>query len=195
MNFRIWLTSSSLAGAAPLLCIALATGQDSPAPPDKDKAKPAATALTTELPADDQRVSVATARDRATLLHNVYVTTLEMMHDRYFHDERAIVPARALEDVFAELTKQSQIKARWISVNTKPMSIQHEPKSDFEKQAAKKLADGQDGVELVEDGYYYRAGAVPLTSGCIGCHTGFFASPPTSARFAGLVIGIPVQTD
>src|SRR6478735_159167 len=73
------------------------------------------------------RVSVVVARDRAKLLHDVYAATLHVMHDHYFNDERATVPARALEDAFASMADESNIKARWISVNTKPMSIRHEP--------------------------------------------------------------------
>lgn len=148
-----------------------------------------------EPPDTEPPVTVAVARDRAKLMHNVYATTLEVMHDRYFHDDRAIVPARALEDVFAEIDRQSKIKARWISVNTKPMSVHHEPKSDFEKKAATELAAGKSDFEQIEKGVYQRAAAIPLSGGCVSCHTGFFASPPKSPRFAGLVISIPVADE
>ncbi|HVA49888.1 MAG TPA: hypothetical protein VNH11_26210 [Pirellulales bacterium] len=72
------------------------------------------------------------------------------------------------------------------------MSLSHKPKSDFEKAAAKETADGNEEYELVEDGYYRRAGAIPLTSGCVNCHAGFFKAPPKSPRFAGLIISMPV---
>jgi len=137
-------------------------------------------------------VSVAVARDRAQLMHRIYAATLDVMHERYFHGDRAIVPARALEDVFAEVARDSQIKARWISVNTKAMSINHEPKSDFEKRAATEIAAGKESVEVTEAGHYWRAAAIPLADGCVSCHTGFFNGPPKSPRFAALVIGIPV---
>lgn len=156
-------------------------------------AEPPATDATPN--AAEPRVTVAVARDRAKLMHDVYATTLEVMHDRYFHDDRAIVPARALEDVFTEIDRQSKIKARWISVNTKPMSVHHEPKSDFEKKAATELAGGKSDFEQIEGGIYQRAAAIPLSAGCVSCHTGFFASPPKSPRFAGLVISIPVADE
>jgi hypothetical protein len=139
------------------------------------------------------RVAVSVARDRAKVMHDVYAATLEVMHDRYFHDDRAIVPARALEDVFAELAKQSAVKANWIAVNTKAMSINHEPKTNFEKQAATELAAGKDEYELIEKGVYQRAAPIALTGGCVSCHTGFFSGAPKSPRFAGLVITIPVE--
>jgi Protein of unknown function (DUF3365) len=138
---------------------------------------------------------VAVARDRAKLMHDVYAATLEAVHEHYFHGERAIVPARALEDVFAEIAIRSKIEARWISVNTKAMSIKHEPKSDFEKKAATELAAGKNEIELVEKGRYLRAAPIPLASECVSCHTGFFAAPPKSPRFAGLVISIPIDAE
>jgi hypothetical protein len=143
-------------------------------------------------PQEAATASEATARDRARLLHEVYAATLEMMHERYFHGDRAIVPARALEDVFDEVAKKSQVKARWISVNTKPMSVHHEPRTAFEKQAAAEIAAGKTEFELVEQGVYQRAKAIPLGSSCVSCHTGFFAGEPKSPRFAALVIRIPI---
>jgi hypothetical protein len=143
--------------------------------------------------ADPPPVSIEVARDRAQLLHNVYSATLHVMHERYFHDERAIVPARALEDVFEEMSQQSHVKARWISINTKPMSIHHEPKTEFEKHAAKAIGDSGESQEQIKDGYYYRAAPIPLGGGCISCHTGFFAGAPKSPRYAALVLKIKVE--
>ena len=150
-------------------------------------------ATTAETAEGDHHVSVAVARERAQLMHRIYAATLDVMHDRYFHDSRAVVPARAMEDVFAEMARQSQVEARWISVNTRAMSLSHEPQNEFEKAAAKEIAAGKEEYELVENGYYRRAGAIPLAAGCVNCHAGFFKEPPKSPRFAGLVISVPVN--
>lgn len=144
---------------------------------------------------DSHRVPVATARDRAKLMHDIYVATLDTMHERYFHGDRAIVPAHAMEDIFAEIKRQSKAEARWISVNMKPMSINHEPKTEFEKKAAKEIAGGREKVEIIEDGYYRLAGAISLGDGCISCHGGLFQQPSKSPKFAGLVISVPVKQD
>jgi hypothetical protein len=145
-------------------------------------------------PADTpERVPVEVARDRAKLMHRVYAATLDVMHDRYFHGDRAMVPARAMEDVFMDVARGSEIKARWISVNTKAMSLNHEPKSEFEKQVAKRIGDGEESVETTDQGYYWRAAAIPLGDGCISCHTGFFTGPPKSPRYAALIIGMPIR--
>lgn len=141
---------------------------------------------------DAHRVSVAVARERAELMHQIYAATLDVMHDRYFHNNRAVVPARAMQDVFAEMERQSKVEAKWISVNTRAMSLDHEPQTEFEKAAAEKLGGGQDEYEIVENGFYRRAGAIPLGGGCISCHAGFFRTPPQTPRFAGLIISVPV---
>lgn len=144
---------------------------------------------------EEDRVPVAVARDRAKTMHAIYAATLDMMHHRYFHGDRAVVPARAMEDVFSEIELQSKAEARWISVNTKPMGIDHEPQSDFEKRAAAEIATGKTEIEVVEGGYYRHAGAIPLTGGCISCHGGFFKEPSKTPKFAGLVISVPVNSD
>jgi len=141
------------------------------------------------------RVSLAVARDRAQLMHEIYEETLHVMHVRYFHGDRVSVPARALEDVFSSMARQSRGQARWISVNTKAMSIDHEPDSPFEKQAATKISSGEKAVELVEKGFYRRAGAIPLSAGCVGCHVGFSADAGKTPRFAALVINIPIDAE
>lgn len=133
------------------------------------------------------------ARDRAKVMHDVYEATLEVMHHRYFHGNRATVPARAMQDIFSTIERQSKVKARWISVNMKPMSIDHEPETKFEKAAAKAIAKGKSHVDVVENGYYRRAGAIPLSLGCVGCHGGLSSGASTTPKFAGLVISVPVR--
>jgi hypothetical protein len=146
-------------------------------------------------PPDSSRVTVEAARERAKLMHDIYAVTLEVMHDRYFHGDRAMVPARAMEDVFEEMQRHSETRARWISVNLKPMSLDHKPESEFEKRAASEISRGETTVEAVEDGYYRSATAIPLTSGCVSCHGGFFSKPSDKPKFAGLVISVPVHKD
>lgn len=143
---------------------------------------------TAHSPAD-----VAAARSRAELLHEVYASTLEVLHHHYFRAEGAVLPARAMEDVFTEMARLTKDKARWISVNTDAMSIQHEPKTEFEKKAAAVLASGKGEYELVEDGVYRRAAVIPLRSSCVSCHSKHFSVPPKTPRFAGLVISIPLD--
>ncbi|MDP1798983.1 MAG: DUF3365 domain-containing protein [Planctomycetaceae bacterium] len=141
------------------------------------------------------RHSLEEARNRAELMHDIYLATLDSMHRRYFHGERAIVPARVMEDIFSRIEKQHQLQARWISASLSPMSINHEPKTPFEKQAAQKIAKGDEVVETIEDGYYRRAGSVALSGGCVSCHAGLFATTSTTPKFAGLILSIPVTAE
>lgn len=184
------LASLCVAGGA--CCVALALcGQ----PPADAATKSHEEQSAVGADGDDHRVPLVVARERAELMHRIYQATLHVMHERYFHDVRAMVPARALEDVFAEMARQSQVEAKWISVNTRAMSLNHEPQSEFEKAAAKEIAAGKEEYELVENGYYRRVGAIPLASGCVNCHTGFFNAPHKTPRFAGLVISVPVKEE
>lgn len=198
---RAILSAGSAACLAALGCAALFTlgqpagqvlAQES-GPAASVAAKPEADKPQADKPEGEQPVSAAVARDRARILHSSYAATLEVLHDHYFHDERAVVPARAMEDAFAELARQTKIKARWISVNTKPMSVGHEPQTDFERKAAAAIAAGKSEYEQIDSGHYRRAAPIPLSDGCVGCHNGHFAAPPKSPRFAGLIITIPVE--
>lgn len=176
-----------------MLCVALAWCAEPPsgAKPPNEKAKTAPAKRSDQ----SRRVTVAVARDRAKLAHRIYESALRVMHHRYFHGDKAVVPARAMEDVFFDIAWQEKLEAKWISVNTAAMSLEHEPKSEFEKRAAKEIAKGKDEYEAIEEGYYRRAGVIPLGAGCVNCHTGFLQSPPKTARYAGLVISVPVNEE
>lgn len=143
---------------------------------------------------EKDRVSVEVARDRAKLMHDIYSATLEVMHHRYFHREKSVVPARAMEDVFDEIKLNSKSEARWIAVNLRAMSIDHEPETEFEKHAVREIVAGKSDVETIEGGYFRRATVIPLHEGCISCHEGTFRQPTKTPKFAGLVISIPVTT-
>lgn len=138
------------------------------------------------------RVSLDVARDRARLMHDYSVSMLEMLHHRYFHDDKVIIPARAMEDVFAELKLKTGAEVRWISGNMDAMNIRHEPKSDFELKAVKEFKAGKTQLETIEDGYFRQAGIVPFQSECINCHAGFFKTQTRAAKFAGLIISMPI---
>lgn len=138
------------------------------------------------------RVTVEAARERARLMHDIYAATLEVLHDRYFHVNRSVLPARAMEDIFAEMKRQSQVEAKWMAVNLKAMNINNEPKSEFELRAAKEIGAGKGESEILEDGYYRRAAAIPLAGGCVSCHGGFAREQTRSPKFAALVISLPV---
>ncbi len=141
----------------------------------------------------DLRYSVEDAKVRARLMNEIYLTTLDMLHHRYFHQERTMVPARAMEDVFSDLKKTTNTEARWMSVSLKAMSFNHEPQSDFEKRAAREIISGKSEVEVMEDGFYRRVAAIPLVGGCLSCHEGFFKPSSKAPKFAALVISIPVK--
>lgn len=177
-----------------MLCVALVlcaelSGDEANRPESGEKAEPA------KESDREHRVSVAIARDRAKLVHEIYASTLRVMHQRYFHGDNAAVPARAMEDVFSEIAWRSKVEAKWISANLQPMGVNHEPRTEFEKRAAKEISAGKDEYESIEKGTYRRAGAILLGAGCIKCHAGFLGTAPKTPRYAGLVISMPVSED
>lgn len=182
----------TLLGTGSVLCMVVAICAEPPARSGSNNNKSKTSHSQVE---QKDRVSVTVARDRAKTMHSIYSATLDMLHHRYFRRDKAVLPARAMEDVFAEIKLQSKVEAQWISVNMKAMSVDHEPKTDFEKRAAKEIAAGKTDYEVVEDGYYRRAIAIPLTSGCISCHGGMFKELSKTPKFAGLVINVPVIRD
>jgi len=188
-----------LAGAGPLLALFIGVTFTTVALHGLDTNSIKTAAIQKERPipslptAANFETEVAAARDRAKLLHDVYATTLDVMHHRYFRRDGPVLPARAMEDVFEEMAGLSGISANWISVNTKAMSINHEPRTSFEKKAAAELSAGKKDYEFVGKGVYRRAAAIPLRSSCVGCHTDMFTEAPKSPRFAGLVINIPLK--
>ncbi len=177
------------------LCLVATSLFGEPPKEQKPKEDPAQTATKSD-PAEDVKksaITVQVARQRAELLHTAFEATLIAVHRAYFEGERDAVPAVVLEDVFSWVDKETHGKTRWIAVNTEAMNIDHEPKSDFEKKAAKALAAGNESFELIEDGVYHRAGAVSLVTGCLRCHETGLIQRRQRKRVAGLVISIPFK--
>lgn len=140
-----------------------------------------------------ERAAVVSARERAALAHVIYASTMEVLHRHYFRRGQAVLPARAMEDVFAEVADQTKVEGSWIAVNTKAMSIHHEPKTDFEKQAATAIAAGEEKFEAVEKDVFRSARPIPLGEGCVNCHAGMFRSPTKTPRMAGLIVTVPLK--
>ena len=156
-----------------------------------DYAESQSASMQTEASNGESR-AISIARDRAQTTQQIHSATLTMLHKRYFHLDRAPLPARAMQDVFDEIENQSEIKAHWIAANLKPMSIDHTPKTDFEKKAAKAIAAGATELEEVTDGKYHRAVAIPIRGGCLSCHESVHQRS-TRKKFAALIVSMPLQ--
>jgi hypothetical protein len=194
MQVKWWSRPGLLFGIMAVTCMTIALSAE---PPESQEKKPQGKQPSpSEIKADERaRVTIEVARDRAQIMQEIYASTLNVMHERYFHGDRAVVPARAMKDIFSDIKRQSRTQAKWISVNMNAMNIDHEPASDFEKHAAKEIAAGKTNVEMIEDGYYRLASAIRLTDGCIKCHETSFNRPNATAKYAGLVISMPVHAD
>ncbi len=135
--------------------------------------------------------TVAEARIRAKILHEAFSGALQVMHRDYFReDERLKLPSKSLEDVFAELAKTHQVQLRWLAVNADAMSVDHQPKDEFDHKAVKILSSGKDEFELSEEKIFRFAGAIPLSASCVKCHVRNRTS--NAERKAALVITMPL---
>jgi predicted small secreted protein len=137
--------------------------------------------------------ALASARERAETAHVIYAATLEMLHRHYFRRGQAVLPAKGLEEVFAEVADQTKVAGSWIAVNTKPMSVHHTPKTDFEKRAAAAIAAGQERFEELDADTLRIARPIPLGEGCVSCHDGMFRSRSKSPLVAGLIVAVPLK--
>jgi len=192
MRATVWTVPGAIIAFVSVVCVTFGTFAEPPRRAESSSGTKNKSHAT-EKPTAKKRVSLKVARERAKLMHNIFSATLDMIHHRYFHGDRAHVPARAMEDVFSEIAQRENIKAKWIAVNTRAMSIDHRPQGDFEKQAAKAIAAGKGEYEHVDNGIYRRAEGISLTNrGCLGCHLRFGANG-RGERFAGLIISIPIK--
>lgn len=144
-------------------------------------------------PADAEKtITVGEARGRAQLLHEALHGALQVMHrDLFREDEKLPIPSRSLEDVFEELTSSFGVELRWLAVNTDAMNVDHNPRTDFEKAAAKAIASGQAAFEEHDAEVYRHAGLIRLSSQCLKCHVPNRKS--TEDRAAGLIITVPLK--
>jgi hypothetical protein len=138
----------------------------------------------------DPPTSPGEARARARLLHEVVHGALQVVHRDFFDEEdiRAI-PSASLEDVFKEMSRSYGVEIKWLNVNTDEVNVDHQPATEFEKGAAKKLAAGEPFAEAIESDAYHFAGPIRLASQCLKCHLKTRTS--TADRTAGLVISMP----
>lgn len=135
--------------------------------------------------------NVAEARARAILLHETIEGALQVMHRDFFDEEDSrVIPSASLEDVFEELSRQFNVKASWLIVETDVVNVDHQPQDKFEHDAVGVLASGKHRHEATLDKLYRYAGAIKLHSQCLKCHVKQRTS--TKERTAGLLLSMPL---
>lgn len=140
---------------------------------------------------EDVASSAVEARGRAKLLHECLHGSLQYVHREYFReDEGLVIPAVTMKSVFRDLAATRGVKVRWMAVNARAMSVDHEPADAFEKEAAKVIGEGSEFHEAVEGGKYRYAGTITLHGECLKCHLP--ARSSNKARAAAVVISMPI---
>ena len=114
------------------------------------------------------------------------------MHRDFFRKEESTrIPSRSLEDVFETLEKEQQINLHWLAVDTKAMSIDHEAKTEIEKEAVEHLKKREGDFEKAFETQFVFAGSIRLSAVCLSCHLPGRSS--NDDRFAGLMISLPIR--
>ena len=188
--FRPFLNARALLLLLPLVPAVIAAGAAPPEVPDKttpDGQKAVETAGQS-LP------TVQEARGRARLLQDTIHSTLHVVHQQYYRENQGLpLPARTLKVVFSEVARRRNVNLQWLVVNADAGSVDHNPKTEFEQDAARALAAGKQEFELVEHGVYRHVGAIALSSECLSCHLPNRTS--SKDRTAGLVISMLIKPD
>lgn len=136
--------------------------------------------------------TVEEAKVRARLLHETVHGALLVMHrDLFREDEGFTLPARSLDDVFAEMKRSHGVEMAWLAIDAKPMDVNHAADDEFEKQAVKAIAAGADEYGAVEGNRYRHAGRIRLASECLKCHLP--ARTSLEDRSAAVTISMEVQ--
>lgn len=140
----------------------------------------------------DLPATASEARGRAKLLHEALHATLQIVHHEYYRENEGLpLPAATFTRVFREMEARHGVGLRWIAVTAEAMNVDHKPRTEFEKNAAKALGDGSPEYESVDEGIYRRAGAITLSSECLRCHAPTRSS--NKDRAAGLVITLRLR--
>ncbi len=165
-----------------------ASGRNAPA--DEREADPAV--KPPRVVQADMPSSADEARGRAKLLHETLHGTLQYMHREYFREgEKLAIPAATMKNVFRDLEATRGVKVRWMAVNARAMSVDHEPADAFEKEAAAAIGEGKEFHEAVEDSTYRYVGAIALHAECLKCHLP--ARRDNKPRAAGVAISLPIR--
>lgn len=136
--------------------------------------------------------TISEARSRARILHETLHGALQVMHRDFFREDEGLkIPSRSLEDVFSELARSYGVKLHWIAVDLKAMNVDNEPKTEFEKEAARILKSGKGEFESTTGDEFHFAGRIRLSATCLSCHASRRSS--NDDRFAGLVITMPLK--
>lgn len=183
MRMRFWL----LAGSA-MTCgwIVSAWARENAVEDAAADSKKVQTEAVSESPSN-----LMEARNRARLLHDALHGTLQTVHRDYYRENEGLkIPAATLKGVFEDLSKSRGVELRWLAIDARAMNVDHEPQSDFDKEAVKAIHGGKEFHEAVDGGRYRYAGAIVLHAECLKCHLP--ARSSNKARSAALVITMPI---
>jgi hypothetical protein len=125
-----------------------------------------------DAPKPQQKYSLKEARQTVDMLNDLYVTAVVGIHGTYVKDRSIPAAATVARSVFKSMAEKGWPQTRWLSTTGKPFNPDHNPKDQFEKDAAAALKTGKAKFERVENGKLRVATLVPIVDkSCLMCHT------------------------
>jgi len=138
-----------------------------------------------------ERMTLTEARRTVALLDQAYQSTLRHVHRRFpVGHGQPVVAALVMRDVQREVSVGGGLTSRFMAARGKAMNADHEPRDDFERQAARELGQGARWVESIEGGRLRVATPVSLGGGCFPCHS----TPSGGFALAAISWSVPVET-
>ena len=137
---------------------------------------------------DDAAFSAATDRARETvrMLDDIYKGGIVTITDKYVTEDSEIPAGTAFKQIFAIAKEKGWHEARLLDVTGDPFSTSNVAVDDFEKRGVKKMADGVEYYEEIEevgDEKYLRAMTpIPVAlEKCTWCHSNYEDLPKDQA--------------
>lgn len=176
MHRIFYLTSALILGALPLLVSA--THGVAEEPYNRD-------------------LAVERARREARMLDDIYKNGIVAITDNFVNDKEMIPAGTAFKQVFAAAEKNGWHKVRLVDATGEPLEEENSPEDDFEKMAIKKLVNGEEWVEAIENRKGTRqlrvATPIPVVlTKCVMCHDNY-EDVPKGQAIGALTYVIPID--
>jgi hypothetical protein len=142
--------------------------------------------------------AVERTRDTVKMLDDVYKTAVVLITDKYVHDEDDFAAGSAAIALFDAIKQKGWHTAELLDVTGEPYDGENVANDDFEKQAIKKIKQGETFVEAVEqdkDGKFVLRAMTPVPvvlAKCAICHP-HYKQVPAGQAIGAISYSVPIR--
>ncbi len=140
----------------------------------------------TQPATDSMEMATERARQTVRMLDDIYKGGIVTITDKYVTEDSEIPAGTAFKQIFKIAKDKGWHEARLLDVTGNPYSLQNVAKDEFEKRAVKRMVEGEqfyEEIEEAEDGKYLRAMTpIPVVfDKCTWCHENYEGVPEGQA--------------